>query len=111
MDGGSYLIPQLEGEIITIPGSKSVFRVLTSSLQTGGAMSVFSSGGVLADAPGFHHHDEAHDIFIVTKGYMKIWNGDRCKILGPGDFTSVPPVCLSAVEMSLGKRNGTDCYT
>ncbi|KAI9687381.1 MAG: hypothetical protein M1822_002424 [Bathelium mastoideum] len=90
-NGGSYVIPQLEGEIISIPGSKSVFRVLTSSLQTGGAMSVFSSGGVLADAPGFHHHNEAHDIFIVTKGYMKIWNGDRCKILGPGDFASVPP--------------------
>ncbi|KAI9699213.1 MAG: hypothetical protein M1820_007292 [Bogoriella megaspora] len=90
-EGGSYIIPQLEGEIISIPGSKSVFRVLTSSLQTGGAMSVFTSGGALADAPGFHHHNEAHDIFIVTKGYMKIWNGDRCKILGPGDFASIPP--------------------
>ncbi|OCL07388.1 cupin domain protein [Glonium stellatum] len=89
--GGSYVIPQLEGEIISIPGSKNVFRILTSAMQTDGTMSVFSSGGVLADAPGFHHHNEAHDIFIVTKGYLQLWNGDRCKILGPGDFASIPP--------------------
>lgn len=91
-DGGSYIIPQLGGELISIPGSKSAFRILASAKQTDGAMSVFSSGSVLADAPGFHHHNEAHDVFLVTKGFMKLWNGDRCKILGPGDFASVPPV-------------------
>ncbi|KAG9238744.1 cupin domain protein [Amylocarpus encephaloides] len=90
-DGSSYVIPQLEGEMISIPGSKSVCRVLTSAIQTNGAMSVFSSGSVLADAPGFHHHNEAHDVFLVVKGYLKLWNGDKCKILGPGDFASVPP--------------------
>jgi quercetin dioxygenase-like cupin family protein len=82
----------MEGEIISIPGSKSVFRILASAKQTNGAMSMFSSGSVLADAPGFHHHNEAHDIFLVTKGFMKLWNGDKCKILGPGDYASVPPV-------------------
>ncbi|KAF2083761.1 RmlC-like cupin [Saccharata proteae CBS 121410] len=87
----SYVIPQFEGELISIPGSKSVFRVLTSAVQTDDAFSVFSSGGVLADAPGFHHHEGAHDIFIVTKGFIKLWSGDRCKVLGPGDFGSVPP--------------------
>lgn len=91
-DGSSYVIPQLEGELISIPGSKSVFRILASAIQTKGALSVFSSGSVLADAPGFHHHNEAHDVFLVTKGFLKLWNGDKCKILGPGDFASVPPV-------------------
>lgn len=90
--GGSYVIPQLEGEMLSIPGSKSVFRILTSALQTDDTISVFTSGGALADAPGFHHHNEAHDVFIVTKGFVKLWNGDKCKILGPGDFAYVPPV-------------------
>src|SRR4051812_19138819 len=90
--GGSYIIPQYDGEIISIPGSKSVFRILTSKLQSDNTYSVFSSGGALADAPGFHHHDEAHDIFMVTKGYLKLWNGDQCRILGLGDFASIPPV-------------------
>ena len=88
----SYIIPQLEGERITIPGSKGVFRILASSKETGGAMAIFQSGAVLSDAPGFHYHNEAHDIFLVSKGYLKLWNGDKCRIMGPGDFASVPPV-------------------
>lgn len=91
-EGGNYVIPQYEGEVMSIPGSKSVFRVLTSALQSDDTISVFTNGGALADAPGFHHHNEAHDIFMVTKGFVKLYNGDKCKILGPGDFASVPPV-------------------
>ena len=90
--GGSYLICQLEGETISIPGSKGVFRILTSAKQTNGGIAVFQSDSVVADAPGFHYHNEAHDIFLVTKGFMKLYNGDRCLVMGPGDFASVPPV-------------------
>jgi quercetin dioxygenase-like cupin family protein len=89
-----YAIPQLEGERITIPGSKGVFRILTSSKQTGGLMAVFQSGATLSDAPGFHYHNKAHDVFLVTKGYLKLWNGDQCRIMAPGDFAYVPPVCI-----------------
>lgn len=88
-----YAIPQLEGERITIPGSKGVFRILTSSKQTNGLMAVFQSGATVSDAPGFHYHEKAHDVFLVTKGYLKLWNGPRCRILGPGDFAYIPPVC------------------
>lgn len=88
----SYIIDQLEGERITIPGSKGVFRILASSKQTNGGIAVFSSGAVLSDAPGFHWHKEAHDVFLVIKGYLQLWNGDRCRIMGPGDFAYVPPV-------------------
>ena len=87
-----YIIDNLSGEILTIPGSKTVYRILTPSLQsTENTMAVFSSAGVLADAPGFHHHETAHDVFMVTKGFLKLWVGDKCKILGPGDFAYVPP--------------------
>jgi mannose-6-phosphate isomerase-like protein (cupin superfamily) len=79
----SYVIPQLEGERITIPGSKGVFRILASAKQTNNRIAVFT---------GFHYHNEAHDVFLVTKGYLKLWNGDQCRIMGPGDFAYVPPV-------------------
>lgn len=90
--GGSYIIPQLEGERISVPGSNSVFRIYASQSQTNGAMAVFAYDAVKGDTPGFHHHEKAHDIFLVSDGYMRLWNHDRCLILGPGDFASVPPV-------------------
>ncbi|KAH7392515.1 RmlC-like cupin domain-containing protein [Pyrenochaeta sp. MPI-SDFR-AT-0127] len=86
-----YIIPAYEGESITIPGTKSTFRILASAAETDGLMSVFGMDGTLADPPGFHYHNEAHDVFMCTKGRLKVWAGDRCKILYPGDFAYVPP--------------------
>lgn len=57
-------------------------------------MAVFQSGAVLSDAPGFHYHNQAHDVFLVTKGYVKLWVGGKCRVLGPGDFGYIPPVSL-----------------
>ena len=71
----AYIIDQLEGERITIPGSKGVFRILASSKQTSGGIAVFTSGAVLSDAPGFHWHAEAHDVFLVTKGFSSCGTG------------------------------------
>lgn len=88
----SYIIPQLAGEKLTIPGWKGAFRILASSKQTNGGLAVFTAGAVLSEAPGFHFHDAAHDVFLVTKGFLKVWCGDQCRILGPGDFAYVPPV-------------------
>ncbi|KAH7003108.1 RmlC-like cupin domain-containing protein [Fusarium venenatum] len=95
----SYIIQQLEGERLSIPGSKGTFRILASTKQTDGQMSVFQSGAVLSDAPGFHYHKEAHDVFLVTKGFMKLWNGDKCRIMGPGDFAYVPPNIIHNPEL------------
>lgn len=103
-----YAIPQLEGERITIPGSKGVFRILASSKQTNGLMAVFQSGAVLSDAPGFHYHNHAHDVFLVTKGYLKLWSGDKCRIMGPGDFAYVPPVCSVLILEVLGYTDSLD---
>ncbi|RAL02066.1 RmlC-like cupin [Aspergillus ibericus CBS 121593] len=101
-----YAIPQLEGERITIPGSKGAFRILASSQQTNGLMAVFQSGAVLSDAPGFHYHNHAHDVFLVTKGALKLWNGDQCRIMGPGDFAYVPPTVVHNPEL-LGPHTET----
>ena len=97
----TYILDQLEGERLTLPGSKGVFRILASSKETNGAIAVFTSGAVLSDAPGFHWHEEARDVFLVTKGYLKLWNGDKCRILGPGDFAYVPPVSASNIVEAL----------
>lgn len=86
-----YIIPAYEGETITIPGTKSTVRILASAAETTGLISVFGMDGAVADPPGFHYHNLAHDVFSCTKGHLKVWAGDRCKILGPGDFCYVPP--------------------
>lgn len=87
-----YVIPQYGGEAITIPGSKSVIRILASALETERLISVFTMNGAAGDPAGFHYHNEAHDIFMTTKGRLRVWAGDKSKILAPGDFASVPPV-------------------
>ncbi|KAF5227497.1 hypothetical protein FAUST_11741 [Fusarium austroamericanum] len=87
----NYILPQLAGEKITFPGWKGVFRILASSKQTNGGLAVLAGGSVMSDPPGFHWHDEAHDVFLVIKGFLKVWAGDKCRILGPGDFAYVPP--------------------
>ncbi|KAL4800233.1 hypothetical protein BDV19DRAFT_375898 [Aspergillus venezuelensis] len=104
--GEAYIIPQLSGERLTIPGSKGAFRILASSKQTKGLMAVFQSGAVLSDAPGFHYHNEAHDVFLVTKGYLKLWNGPKCRVMGPGDFAYVPPGVIHNPEL-LGPHTET----
>ena len=96
----NYIIDQFEGERLTIPGSKGTFRILASSKQTNGGIAVFQSGAVLSDAPGFHWHAEAHDVFLPTKGFLKLWNGDKCRIMGPGDFAYIPPVSASLPDPS-----------
>ncbi|KNG50237.1 cupin domain-containing protein [Stemphylium lycopersici] len=86
-----YIIESHEGESITIPGTKSVFRILASAAETDGQMSVFGMDGTLADPPGFHYHNHAHDVFMCTKGRLKVWADEKCRILYPGDFAYVPP--------------------
>ncbi|KAK0611313.1 RmlC-like cupin domain-containing protein, partial [Immersiella caudata] len=96
-----YHLPQLHGEALTIPGSKGVFRILSSTAQQtainrksterASTVAIFTSSSVAAPAPGFHYHNHAHDVFLVTKGYLQLWNGSKCRIMGPGDFAYVPP--------------------
>ncbi|KAL2129165.1 hypothetical protein VTI74DRAFT_8159 [Chaetomium olivicolor] len=84
----SCIIDQLEGERLTIPGSKGVFRILASSKQTNGGIAVFSSGAVLSDAPGFHWHAEAHDVFLKVIHNPELL-GPHTETLGlvaPGDW-------------------------
>ncbi|OJJ86802.1 cupin domain-containing protein [Aspergillus glaucus CBS 516.65] len=86
-----YVVPAYQGETLTIPGTKSTVRVLASAKESEGSISVFHFDGVLGDPVGFHHHNESHDIFMCTRGYIKLWAGNQCRPLGPGDFCSVPP--------------------
>lgn len=74
-----------------IPGSKATVRLLASAKETSGLISVFGYDVTHGDAPGFHYHNLAHDVFMCTRGHIKVWAGNRCKILSPGDFCYVPP--------------------
>lgn len=95
----TYIIDQHEGEALSIPGTKTLARIVASSKQTDGALAVFLFNGVMGDPAGFHYHKEAYDYFLVTKGKLKLWAGDNCRILEAGDFAYVPPVCLPAYHL------------
>jgi quercetin dioxygenase-like cupin family protein len=92
-----YIIPTHGGETIAMPGAKFTIRILASAKETENLISVFQMIGTTGDPAGFHYHNEAHDIFLCTKGRQKVWVGDQCRILGPGDFCSVPPVSILRV--------------
>ncbi|KAM0548756.1 hypothetical protein ACHAPJ_009752 [Fusarium lateritium] len=89
-DGSSYVLDRLDGEIFTMPGLKGVFRFYASQKQTDNVMSVFAWDGPDSDQP-FHHHKKTHDCFLITEGFMKVYCDGESRILGPGDFASVPP--------------------
>lgn len=96
-----YIIPPYAGEAITIPGTKSVVRILASAKETDRLISVFRMDGVTGDPVGFHYHEHAHDVFMCTKGRMKVSIDDQCRILGPGDFAYAPPVSKQSVSTTL----------
>ncbi|KAF7519299.1 hypothetical protein G7054_g13140 [Neopestalotiopsis clavispora] len=92
-DGSSYIIDRWDGETFTLPGSKGAFHMWASQKQTGNTFSVFGWDGPASDQ-GFHRHKITHDVFLLTEGRIKVYCGDDCKILEPGDFASVPPGLL-----------------
>ncbi|PVH79620.1 putative dioxygenase [Cadophora sp. DSE1049] len=94
-----YIIPANEGEAVTLPGSKATIRFLASAKETNNLISVFHMDGITGDAPGFHFHNKAHDIFMCVKGKMKVWAGDKCRVLSPGDFASVPPEVIHQPQL------------
>jgi quercetin dioxygenase-like cupin family protein len=93
--GKAYALESLCGEIYYIPFSKSAMRLLVTGKVSDGAIALVSTGGSGGDPIGFHNHREAHDVFLCLKGQINVWANDQARTMGPGDFASVPPVCIS----------------
>ncbi|OQV06657.1 Cupin domain-containing protein [Cladophialophora immunda] len=89
--GQAYTLEYLCGEVIYLPSTKSCFRLLITGRETNNAFAVLGQGGIGSDPIGFHYHRDAHDIFLVVKGFINVWADDQCRTLGPGDYASVPP--------------------
>lgn len=97
----SYVLDQLEGECIAIPGTNSVIRILASAKETDDRMAIYYRAAVPTDASDFCWHKCADNVFLVTKGCLRIWNGDKCRDLYPGDFAFVPSVRWSGFFIGL----------
>lgn len=93
--GKAYTLKALEGEVIYIPCSKSVLRLLVTGKETSNAFALVGTGGSHGAPIGFHYHREAHDVFLCLKGSCNVWTGEDCRTMQPGDFASVPPVSKS----------------
>ena len=90
----AYVLPCYTGELWTIPTSNSTMRMLVTGKETDNAFAVVGTGGTFDKPIGFHFHREAHDVFLCLKGKVNIWANDEGRSLAPGDFASVPPVCV-----------------
>ncbi|KAF2130777.1 RmlC-like cupin [Dothidotthia symphoricarpi CBS 119687] len=106
-----YIIPAYEGESITIPGTRSSIRILASQAETDNLLSVFNMDGTTGDPVGFHYHDYAHDVFMCTRGSMKLQLGDKCKILRAGDFGYAPPKVVHSPQLMDGVTETIGCVT
>ncbi|KAL3483607.1 hypothetical protein BJX62DRAFT_244725 [Aspergillus germanicus] len=86
-----YVLEQDQGKNLTVTSSQSAFTVLADGNVTKGAYTAVQlrTG---ADEPLFpHYHRKTHDVWYCTKGQVKVWLNDSCRILNVGDFASAPP--------------------
>ena len=97
-DGSSYILDRMDGEIQSMPGLRGVFRFYATEKQTDNKISVFAWDGAASDQPS-HYHKKTHDCFLVVEGTMKVYCDGSSRMLGPGDFASVPPVHLTYLRV------------
>ncbi|KAH7336451.1 RmlC-like cupin domain-containing protein [Rhexocercosporidium sp. MPI-PUGE-AT-0058] len=95
-----YTLPSYSGELWTIPTSNSVMRLLVTGKETANTFAVVSTGGTYDKPIGFHYHREAHDVFLCLKGTMNVWADDQARVLGEGDFASVPPNTIHQYQIT-----------
>ncbi|KAJ9425795.1 hypothetical protein FOXG_02486 [Fusarium oxysporum f. sp. lycopersici 4287] len=86
----AYIVPYLEGHVVDIPSSVSVIRVMVTAKETNNTFALVTSGGSEGPPIGLHCHDDAHDIFLCTKGQVSVWANEPGRTLNPGDMASVP---------------------
>lgn len=75
-------------------------RLLVTGKETENAFAVVGTGGTNDQPIGFHYHKESHDVFLCLKGTLNVWANDKARVLGPGDFASVPPVGVLILSLS-----------
>ncbi|KAJ9110539.1 hypothetical protein QFC20_002867 [Naganishia adeliensis] len=96
--GKPYILASDQGETITLVGSGSAMRYLATARETDDQFAVVHTRA-RADVPvPAHFHARTHDTFLCVRGTMKVWQDDQCRVLGPGDFASVPPRCVHAFQ-------------
>ncbi|KAH7409158.1 RmlC-like cupin domain-containing protein [Cadophora sp. MPI-SDFR-AT-0126] len=95
-----YLLPSHSGELWTIPTSNSVMRLLVTGKETANAFAVVSTGGTYDKPIGFHFHREAHDVFLCLRGSVAVWADERARVMGEGDFASVPPNTIHQYQIT-----------
>ena len=97
-----YLLGVACGEIWAFPGGLDAERLMVTGRETANSFTVMNITGTKNVPIGFHYHNESHDVFLVVKGQVNVWVGDQCRTMNPGDFASIPPVCLRLRVLSAG---------
>ncbi|HVP03425.1 MAG TPA: quercetin 2,3-dioxygenase [Solirubrobacteraceae bacterium] len=97
-DSVPYVLESGQGRAYLLLGE--VGRTLAGGEQTNGQMSVLTCTGPSAPRPiPLHFHEAEHDLFYCVRGRMQVWCDGVSRVLGPGDFASVPPGAVHAYQL------------
>lgn len=92
-----YVLESGAGDAHLLVGQ--VGRVLAGTKETGGKLAVLTLVGPAGHPIPLHFHEHEHEVFLCTRGKMKLWAGDQCRVLSPGDFGSVPAGTIHSYQL------------
>lgn len=69
-----------------------IVRILADDAQTAGGFGALEMEATIDPQPiPLHYHNDEHDTWLCTRGRLKVWCEDECRVLTPGDFAYVKP--------------------
>lgn len=66
------------------------YDILVTAAASGGTIGVFEDIGQPGDGPPLHVHHREDEIFHIREGRFRLWCGDRCWDVGPGETALLP---------------------
>ena len=74
----------------TLDWNGVLYRVLLSSAESGGAMSIVDSWTPAGEGPPRHVHDAEDETFVILSGRLRFWLDGVPSEKGPGETVFVP---------------------
>ena len=85
-----YVIKAGQGRSVVVAGQ--VVRILAGVGETASGYGAVMLESSIDKRPiPMHFHEKEHDTWLCTRGRLKIWANDQCRVLTEGDFAYVQP--------------------
>ncbi|TNH14111.1 quercetin 2,3-dioxygenase family protein [Halomonas sp. BL6] len=94
----AYILRQGES-LITHLAAGQVVKTLADEAATAGGFGALVMDATIDPQPiPLHYHEKEHDTWVCTRGRLKVWCEDQCRILTSGDFAYVKPGDVHAYQ-------------